>query len=72
MAIERLKTASLLSLERTLARILLEKTQYPWEALPQIEGFILEIGPGLPESEYFSPKENVWIHKTNCRVLCEL
>lgn len=64
IATDRLKTISLLSLDKTIARPLLEKTEYPWEALPLIENFIAELGKTLPADEYISPKPLVWIHKT--------
>jgi len=57
------KTTDLLDLEHTLAKPLLEKYQYPWEALPHIGGFIKELGPTLPAEEYDNPSESVWISK---------
>jgi NDP-sugar pyrophosphorylase family protein len=37
---------------------------YPWEALPYIGEFILELGATLDESEYERRDNNVWVHKT--------
>ena len=59
-----LKTKELLSLDKSLAGELLSSFTYPWQALSSIKGFILEIGKSLPEDEYTSPAENVWIHKS--------
>lgn len=62
--LEELKIKSLYSLEHTLAKPMLEKLEYPWEALSGIKDFILELGKKLSEDEYNHPEENVWIHKS--------
>lgn len=59
-----LETKELLSLDKSLAGEFLSSFTYPWQALSSIKGLILEIGKGLPEDEYTSPAENVWIHKS--------
>lgn len=56
-------TKDLLDLTKTIAAPLLEGTAYPWEALEGISDFILALGPTLPEEEFYSPSENVWIAK---------
>ncbi len=58
------KTAELLDLSKSIAAPLLEKTGYPWEALPKIKAFILELGPTLPSDIYEQVSENVWIAKS--------
>ncbi len=47
----------------TIAAPLFEGKTYPWEILPHIGDFILEIGPTLPKDEFDNPKEGVWIAK---------
>lgn len=59
-----LQTAALYDLSHTLAKPLLEKTVYPWEALGRIGDLILELGKSLPDGEYEKRGEDVWIHKT--------
>lgn len=54
----------LYSLDHTLAKPLLEKYTYPWEALAEIGDFILELGATLPTEEYDKVGENVWIAKS--------
>lgn len=54
----------LYSLGHTLAKPLLEKYTYPWEALAEIGDFILELGATLPAEEYDKVGENVWIAKS--------
>ena len=56
-------TKELYDLSHTLAAALLEKTEYPWEALGDIGDFILALGPTLSFEEYDHPAENVWIAK---------
>jgi NDP-sugar pyrophosphorylase family protein len=58
------KTKDLYDFERTIAAPLLEKCEYPWEALPRIGEFIKETGKTLPASEYDRPSEFVWIAKS--------
>jgi len=58
-----MKTADILDLSKTLAKPLLEKTEYPWEILGDIKDFILALGPTLPQEEFDHPAEDVWIAK---------
>jgi len=60
----RMRTEELYDLSHTAAKPLLEKTEYPWEALSGIGDFILELGKSLPTGEYEKRGEDVWIHKT--------
>lgn len=55
---------NLYDLTHTVARPLLEKLNYPWEALPKIGSFILELGETLSPEEYDRRGENVWIAKS--------
>ena len=58
-----IKNTQLFDLTKTVASKLFEETTYPWEVLSKISDFIIEIGKTLPEDEYYSPSENVWIAK---------
>lgn len=60
---EAMKTEMLFDLGHTRAAALLEKTVFPWEALGEIGGFILALGPTLPPEEFDRVGENVWIAK---------
>jgi len=55
--------ADLYDLNYTIAAPLLERFEYPWEALAHIKDFILELGPTLPADEFDNPAEGVWIAK---------
>ncbi len=61
---EECKIVNLYSLNETMAKDLLEKYTYPWEVLPYIESFIIELGKKLPKDEYKEISENVWVHKS--------
>ena len=61
---EECKISNLYSLDETISKDLLIKYTYPWEVLPHIEKFILELGKKLPKEEYNQIGEDVWIHKT--------
>lgn len=60
---KEITVAELYDLSHTLAAPLLESVTYPWEALPLISKFIVELGENLPEEEYERHGENVWIAK---------
>ena len=59
-----MKTKELFDLQHTLAKTLLEKTEYPWEALPQIKDFIVALGKTLDKEHYDEISENVWVAKS--------
>ena len=61
---EKCKIKNLYNLDETIAKELLEKFEYPWEALPEISKFILEIGPKLDNKIYELKGENIWIAKS--------
>ena len=61
---EDCKISNLYNLDESIAKPLLEKYTYPWEVLPHIEEFILELGKSLNKDEYEQLGENVWIHKS--------
>lgn len=58
---KELEVKELYTLSETLAAPLLSKVTYPWEALPEIGAFILELGKSLSEEEYEKRGENIWI-----------
>lgn len=59
-----MKMARLFSLRYTMAKPLLEKYEYPWEAVSHIGEFIYELGKTLPKDQYVSPQEGMWFHKS--------
>ena len=61
---EECKVCNLYNLEETIAKELLEKVTYPWEALSQINDYILELGNKLDLEKYEKIGEDVWIAKS--------
>lgn len=61
---EAAKISNLYNLEETIAGKLFENVQYPWEVLPKISSFIIELGNTLSSEEYEKKGENVWIAKS--------
>lgn len=60
----QLKIQNLFSLQNTVAREIFEGKTFPWEILPQLKSFILELGKSLPEEEFETRGDGIWIHKT--------
>lgn len=54
---------SMYDLDHTQAGSYLSRFTYPWEALPGIKDFILQIGPTLGEG-YEEVSPCVWVHRT--------
>ena len=52
------------SLDQTIAKDIFNGVTYPWEVLPKISSFILELGKTLSEDDYEKRGENVWIAKS--------
>lgn len=62
--VKELTINELYTLDETIAKDLFEGANYPWEVLPKISAFILELGKTLPEDEYDKVGEDVWIAKS--------
>lgn len=58
------KISNLYNLEETIAGKLFEGAEYPWEVLPKISAFIMELGNTLSSEEYEKRGENVWVAKS--------
>lgn len=58
-----MQTENYLDLSKTIASEIFSGLSYPWEALPKIKDFILNLGPKLPKDEFEEIKENVWVSK---------
>lgn len=61
---EQYKIINLYNLDETIAGKLFEGAEYPWELLPKINSFILELGKSLPKDRYEQIQENVWAAKS--------
>ena len=60
---KELTVKELYNLDETIAKDIFEGVEYPWQVLPKIGSFILELGNTLSEEEYDKVGENVWIAK---------
>ena len=58
------KIENLYNLDQTIAKKLFEAVTYPWEVLPKISEFIVELGNTLDENLYEKKAEDIWIAKT--------
>lgn len=58
-----MQTENYLDLSKTIASEIFSGLSYPWEALPKIKDFILNLVPKLPKDEFEEIKENVWVSK---------
>jgi len=55
---------NLYNLDETIAKEIFEGVTYPWEVLPKIKEYIIELGKKLDKEEYEEISENVWVAKT--------
>lgn len=61
---EQLKNKQLFSdFSQTMASVLFEENEYPWQILPLIHDFILEVGILLSKNDYDKIGDTVWISK---------
>lgn len=63
MSIE-ITVSELYDLRETIAAGLLEGLTYPWEALPKIHDFIIDLGESLPKDIYEERGEYIWVAKS--------
>ena len=61
---EKMLIKNLYDLDKTIAKPLLEKLDYPWEALPKIKDFIIALGKTLDPEIYEQRGENIWVAKS--------
>jgi NDP-sugar pyrophosphorylase family protein len=61
---EKLLAVNLFDYSKTIAKPLLETIEYPWEALPKIKDFIIEVEKTLDPEIYEQRAENVWVAKS--------
>lgn len=64
MCNKNLLANNLFDYSKTIAKPLLESVDYPWEALPKIKDFIIELGKTLDPEIYELRGENIWVAKS--------
>lgn len=58
-----IRITDLYDLKETIAAELFRDATYPWEILPKIHDFIIELGRKLPKDVFEEKGENIWIAK---------
>ena len=61
---EQFQIKNVYNLEETIAAPLFDGAVYPWELLPKIGAYIIELGGSLPADKYEKRGENIWIAKS--------
>ena len=61
---EQANISRMYGLEHTIAAKLFDGAQYPWELLPKISSFIVELGNSLPDEIFEKRGENIWIARS--------
>ena len=62
--IKMIKNSELFNLDNNPLKDLFEKYTYPYEILPNIHDYIIELGNKLSLDEYEKKENNIWIHKS--------
>lgn len=62
---EKIEIQNLLNLNETISKKIFEGYKYPWEVLPEINNFIIELGNSLNEQDFEEISKNVWVHKSS-------
>lgn len=61
---DKLKIKNLFNLDETIAVEIFEDVEFPWEVLPKIKDFTIELGNKLNSDEYEMCGENIWVAKS--------
>ncbi|MCP1109325.1 UDP-N-acetylglucosamine pyrophosphorylase [Ohessyouella blattaphilus] len=61
---QELEVGALYHLEESIAGDFLKGFTYPWEALPKISEFILELGKTLDKERFTQMGEDIWVAKS--------
>ena len=62
--LKKITINDLYDLSQTIAKDIFKSSTYPWEVLPKIGDFIIELGNTLNKDEYNLVGDNVWIAKS--------
>lgn len=62
--VSQITVEDLYDLKETIAGDIFAGVVYPWEVLPKIHDFIIELGKRLPGELYEEKGENIWIAKS--------
>lgn len=62
--VKQMEIENLFDVKETIAEKIFEGATYPWEVLPKIKDFIMDLGETLSSEEYDKRGYNVWIAKS--------
>lgn len=62
--VEQITVKELYDIDETVAAEIFEGVIYPWEVLPKIHDFIIELGNRLPKDIFEERGEHIWIAKS--------
>ena len=61
---EEFKISNMYDLNETIAAEFMKTKEYPWELLPVIKEFIIELGKSLPADKFEKRGEDIWVAKS--------
>ena len=61
---QKIKIENLYNLEETIAKDVFKGCEFPWEVLPKIKEYIIELGNSLDKEKYEEIKPYVWVAKS--------
>ena len=61
---EIMKTNELFDFEKTIAAEIFENCEYPWQVLPKIKEFTIQLGQKLDKENFDEISPNVWVSKS--------
>ncbi|MDD3653581.1 MAG: UDP-N-acetylglucosamine pyrophosphorylase [Desulfotomaculaceae bacterium] len=59
-----IKISDLFDFRETIAKDIFAGCEYPWEIIPKIKSFILELGETLSRIDFDHPADDIWIART--------
>lgn len=65
---KKLNHSNFLDLSQSISKDIFKNCEFPWEAIPLIKEFVINLGKSLPKENFEEIKENVWISKNNVKI----
>lgn len=61
---QSLRIENLLDIRKSISFSLFQKFKFPWEILPEIKNYIVDLGNSLSQSEFIKKGADIWISKS--------
>lgn len=65
---KKLNHSNFLDLSQSISKNIFKNCEFPWEAIPLIKEFVINLGKSLPKENFEEIKENVWVSKNNVKI----